>query len=50
MAALAELVSSDELLAYKPCAAPVVLERPESVEADAVVPGFRLEMERLWAK
>ena len=35
---------------YRPGAAAEMLTRPDSVEADAVVPGFRLETSRLWAK
>lgn len=35
---------------YRPGQPVRVLSRPEWVEADAVVPGFRLEMARLWAK
>jgi Uma2 family endonuclease len=39
-----------ELLIYRPGHATVLLVRPDWVEADAVVPGFRLETSRLWAK
>jgi Uma2 family endonuclease len=35
---------------YRPDAAVEVLERPDWVEAETVVAGFRLEMSRLWAK
>jgi Uma2 family endonuclease len=39
-----------DLLIYRPGRAAERLVRPEWVEADAVVPGFRLETSRLWAK
>jgi len=39
-----------EVLVYRPGQTVERLARPEWVEADAVVPGFRLEMARLWAK
>jgi Uma2 family endonuclease len=39
-----------EVLVYRPGQTAERLARPEWVEADAVVPGFRLEMARLWAK
>lgn len=35
---------------YRPGDVVEMLVRPDSVEADAVVPGFRLETARLWAK
>ncbi|ADW67985.1 Uma2 family endonuclease [Granulicella tundricola] len=35
---------------YRPHSAVEVLDRPDWVEADAVVAGFRLETSRLWAK
>jgi Uma2 family endonuclease len=35
---------------YRPNTAVEVLARPDWVEADSVVPGFRLETSRLWAK
>jgi len=35
---------------YRPGAAVEVLNRPDWVEADSVVTGFRLETSRLWAK
>ena len=35
---------------YRPNAAAEILTRPDWVEADAVVPSFRLETARLWAK
>ena len=35
---------------YRPDAAAEVLARPDWVEADSVVTGFRLETSRLWAK
>jgi Uma2 family endonuclease len=35
---------------YRPGAAVEVLNRPEWVDADSVVTGFRLETSRLWAK
>jgi Uma2 family endonuclease len=35
---------------YRPAAAVEILSRPDWAEADAVVPGFRLETSRLWAK
>ena len=38
------------LTIYRPGHAPHQLTRPEWVEADTVVPGFRLETSRLWAK
>jgi Uma2 family endonuclease len=39
-----------EVLVYRPGQKVERLVRPEWVEADAVVPGFRLETSRLWAK
>lgn len=39
-----------ELLIYRPGRETELLARPEWMEADAVVPGFRLETARLWAK
>jgi Uma2 family endonuclease len=39
-----------ELLIYRPGKETARLARPDWVEADAVVPGFRLETSRLWAK
>jgi Uma2 family endonuclease len=39
-----------EILIYRPGQEAERLARPEWVEADAVVVGFRLEMSRLWAK
>jgi len=39
-----------ELLIYRPGQLAERLVRPDLVEADAVVPGFRLETSRLWAK
>jgi len=39
-----------EVLVYRSGQTAERLARPEWVEADAVVPGFRLEMARLWAK
>jgi Uma2 family endonuclease len=39
-----------ELLVYRPGHATVLQVRPDWVEADAVVLGFRLETSRLWAK
>ena len=33
---------------YRPGRREEVLQRPEVVEADAVVPGFRLRMARFW--
>ena len=39
-----------EVVVYRQGAASELLVRPEWVEADSVVTGFRLEMERLWAK
>ena len=35
---------------YLPSFPPKVLMRPDWVEADVVVPGFRLATSRLWAK
>ena len=35
---------------YRPGSLPEVLERPDWVEADVAVPGFRLPTSRLWAK
>jgi Uma2 family endonuclease len=35
---------------YRPGVSPWQLARPDWVEADTVVPGFRLETSRLWAK
>nr|WP_246408759.1 Uma2 family endonuclease [Granulicella aggregans] len=39
-----------EILVYRPGQASERLMRPASIEADAVVPGFRLETSRLWSK
>ncbi|WP_263372860.1 Uma2 family endonuclease [Granulicella aggregans] len=39
-----------EVLVYRPGQSVERLARPEWVEAEAVVPGFRLEMARLWSK
>jgi Uma2 family endonuclease len=39
-----------EIIIYRPGKESERLERPDWVEADAVVPGFRLETSRLWAK
>jgi Uma2 family endonuclease len=39
-----------EILIYRPGRETERLMRPDWVEADAVVPGFRLETSRLWAK
>jgi Uma2 family endonuclease len=39
-----------EVLVYRPGQTVERLARPEWVEAETVVPGFRLEMARLWAK
>lgn len=39
-----------EILIYRPGKETKLLARPDWVEADAVVPGFRLEASRLWAK
>lgn len=39
-----------EVLVYRPGQVVEKLVRPDWVEADAVVPGFRLETSRLWAK
>jgi Uma2 family endonuclease len=38
------------LTIYRPDTAPETLERPDWVEATTVVPGFRLETSRLWAR
>jgi Uma2 family endonuclease len=35
---------------YRPNRAPEVLQRPDSVEADEVVPGFRLSTRLLWGE
>ena len=37
-----------EVLVYRPNREPEQLERPDWVEADSVVPGFRLETSRIW--
>lgn len=39
-----------EILIYRPGRESERLMRPEWIKADAVVPGFRLETSRLWAK
>lgn len=39
-----------DILIYQPGEAPRRALRPDWVEAETVVPGFRLEMARLWAK
>jgi Uma2 family endonuclease len=39
-----------DVLIYSPGAGPERLDRPDWVEADAVVPGFRLETSRMWEK
>ena len=39
-----------EIIIYRSGKDAELLERPEWVEADAIVPGFRLETSRLWAK
>ena len=39
-----------EILIYRPGQQPEQLAHPDWVEADAAVPGFRLETSRLWAK
>jgi Uma2 family endonuclease len=39
-----------DVVIYRPGSEPRRLERPDWVEADTIVPGFRLETSRLWAK
>ena len=39
-----------EILIYRPGQQPETQTRPDWLEADAVIPGFRLETSRLWAK
>jgi Uma2 family endonuclease len=38
-----------EVFVYRPNALPEVLRRPDWVEADSVVTGFRLETAHMWA-
>ena len=42
--------SEGDVLVFRPGAEPERLERPNWVEADSVVTGFRLEMARIWKK